>query len=250
MKNKQLTAHPGIILYWKTIQCKSFSVVTYRTWTLTSVGDDEHIRLSLKIKSFLQGQIVRGSLWCTCCFCQWAPASFSWAPPSPLLHSWWRRGVTSPSPGSPGSAFPPPEGQAVQQFYNKLKNYRSCWVNIWVLVVKMATRGTLNSFSSLKTECIYILGLEIIRGTRNPSAEKCFLSILPLVMTLHLVKAVFIYSGDFGAVETCWKHHWDYQAVVVKLLALPLHIQQIQRNMSIHSASCFWQTNALVKSLF
>lgn len=66
-----------------------------------------------KIKLFLQEHSEQGSLWCRRYFCQRAPASFSWAPPSPLLHSWWQRGATSPSPGSPGSGFPPPEGQAV-----------------------------------------------------------------------------------------------------------------------------------------
>lgn len=68
---------------------------------------------SPKLKLFLQEHIVQGSQWCTCYFWQKVPASFSWAPPSPLLHSCWQQEVISPGPETSGSGFPPPEGQAV-----------------------------------------------------------------------------------------------------------------------------------------
>lgn len=99
----------------------------YELWPLLVMISTQ---MWVKIKLFLQERSVRGSLWCTRYFCQQAPASFSWAPPSPLLHSWWQQKGTLPSPESPGSGSLPPERQ--DGFIIKIKTRCSRWVSIWI----------------------------------------------------------------------------------------------------------------------
>lgn len=59
---KDKTAHPGIFFYWKTIQYKRFSVVSYSIWTVTFVGYDQHTNVSKNQAVFAGTQRARISV--------------------------------------------------------------------------------------------------------------------------------------------------------------------------------------------